>query len=352
MREAAEHTHDEVSPSVLYHDSTGSRELEHRGHTSNETTDAELKDHGADPHETSRADDFTGYQFVPESAALQTPEIQEELSTVVGSVLSETIEVDENNPGTNVKRHSSTQPENDLLRPVSSNSRPHSRRSNRVQYMNRPFSEADLSLSKAPNPTMFPLNHTAKIKKPEPGRSQMELPPSSDADVASQARPCNVRSAAPTSLRTYIQLGEAFTADLEKFEAQKKLVEATQAELETLQSANEESKEKIDKLEVINQKLTKKISRFSVFCEKYKKHMNGVVDTQNSLLEESRMIKERTMAMAQEGRQISEEMHQVLATRAEGEGNLRHVLKRVQTALSVGAEKEAQNTQEIVKCEL
>jgi hypothetical protein len=249
----------------------------------------------------------------------------------------------------NMGQQSSMQAESRSLSP---NSRPHSRRGSKGRSMNRPFPEEDHVPTKVPKPMTLHVNNLSKVKKSKAARPQTDAGLRSDTSITSEILQRPAPSRTLSGYKKFLQAGESFAADLEEYEAQKVIIEANQTELQSLQDFNAESGTKIESLEAENQLLTRKIKKLTGLCERYRTHMNDVVNSQKTLMQEAHKIRAETKDVGKESKEISQELHQVLATRVEQEQKLWDSLKDVKIVLVAGAKQEKQDAKEIANCKL
>lgn len=295
-------------------------------------------------HEAAKPEDNSG----PSALLIRGPNEQSYLET--GVVRPEPTETQGMTTNINhVSRQSSMQVES---RPVSSNSHPPSRRGSKSRSMNRPFPEEESIHIKALKPMSSHFNNPAKIQKSQAGPPQMDISLISDTTIASKSSPGSSPSRTLSGFQKFLKSGESFAADLERYEAQKVVIEANQAKLKNLENSNGESGTKIESLEVENQILTRKIKKLTGLCERYKTHMNDVVNSQKTLMQEAQKIRAETKAMGQESREISHELHQVWTTRVNQEQKLWDSLKDVKLALVASVKQEKEDAKEIANCEL
>lgn len=184
-----------------------------------------------------------------------------------------------------------------ILRPVSSNSRPHSVHSNKATTLAKPFPE---------------ITNVSKIKKTR-HRQPDQLDINSTSDVIVSAIPSTKSMSKPTlNYLKFLESGGTFMADLEKYEIQKDLVEAQKAQIAKLQGCNVESETLIRSLDAEKHSLGNKIKKLTGLCEKYKNHMNDVVSSQRILMQEASKMRAETKAASQEGKELSSEIREIL----------------------------------------
>jgi hypothetical protein len=225
---------------------------------------------------------------------------------------------------TNSDRNLSVQLES---RPSSSQSRPHSRRSNHVKSMTRPFPDEEHRLPGASESATLHVNSPAKIRKSKLCQNQVNGGLTSNTSIVSEPQRQQNISKPASDYQKFLQSGQAFVAELDKYEKQKDFIQSQKTEIEKLQGSGAEFETKIKSLEGEKESLTKKIKKLTSLCEKYKMHMNDVVNSQKTLMIEATRIRSETKAVEHAAKEISKEVQQAVANRETYQQNFRNSIK-------------------------